>query len=380
MEFRDLKMQYQVLKTDIDAALLRVAASGQYIGGAELRALEEELAEYCGRRYCVSCANGTDALVLGLKALGIGEGDAVFVPDFTFFATAEAPCLCGAVPVFIDVEAESFNISAASLEREVRRVLREGKLRPACVIPVDLFGLPYDYEQIKAVAERYELKVIEDAAQGFGGRIGERRACSFGDLSTTSFFPAKPLGCYGDGGAVFTDDERVRDLLESLKVHGKGKEKYDNVRIGTNSRLDHIQAAVLRVKLRAFREYELAAVQDAAARYDRLLREAGLEKDLILPRVPEPFSSSYAQYTLRLRRSEVREALAEALKQRGIPTMVYYPKSMSRQTALLSYAGDSDCRTAQSLAEEVLSLPMHPYLKEEEQAQVVAALKDFFAD
>ncbi|MBQ2108265.1 MAG: DegT/DnrJ/EryC1/StrS family aminotransferase, partial [Bacteroidales bacterium] len=254
MEFRDLKQQYRVLQPQMDKAILDAVASGAYIMGKPVKELEAQLAEYVGVKHCLSCANGTDALTLALKAWGIGPGDAVFVPDFTFFSSAEVVPLEGATPVFVDVREETFNIDAADLQIAVEQVLAEGHLRPRVVVAVDLFGLPANYSAIRKVADKYGLLILEDGAQGFGGSIDGKRACSFGDIATTSFFPAKPVGCYGDGGAVFTDNDEWAGLIESYRVHGKGTFKYDNVRIGMNSRLDTVQAAVLQVKLKAFAE------------------------------------------------------------------------------------------------------------------------------
>ena len=363
MEFRDLKQQYRVLQKDMDKAVLEAMASGAYIMGPQVRELEKQLAEYVGVKHCLTCANGTDALTLALKAWGIGPGDAVFVPDFTFFSSAEVVSLEGATPVFVDVKEETFNLDAANLERAVQRVLADGRLAPKVVVAVDLFGLPADYSAIRAVADRYGLKILEDGAQGFGGSIEGKRACSFGDISTTSFFPAKPVGCYGDGGAVFTDNDEWAALIESYRVHGKGQFKYDNVRIGLNSRLDTVQAAVLLVKLKAFADYELDAVNVAAGRYTERLQ------GLATPVIPEGFRSSWAQYTLRLRDKDQRDALQAALKAEGIPSMVYYPKPMHLQTAFASILPGSTgnpCPVATSLCDRVLSLPMHPYLTEEQ--------------
>ena len=386
LEFRDLKKQYQVLKEDMDQAILNAVAGGAYIMGPQVKELERQLAEYVGVKHCLSCANGTDALTLALKAWGIGPGDAVFVPDFTFFSSAEVVPLEGATPVFVDVCEETFNIDAADLERAVKEVLAEGRLRPRVVVAVDLFGLPADYQAVRAVADRYGLLVLEDGAQGFGGTIQmadqvghddtvipgltgnlkSRRACSFGDISTTSFFPAKPLGCYGDGGAVFTDNDEWAALIESYRVHGKGSFKYDNVRIGLNSRLDTVQAAVLQVKLKAFADYELDAVNVAAEKYTALL------KDIVAtPVIPSGFRSSWAQYTIRLASRELRDMVQAALKAEGIPSMVYYPKPLHRQTAFAQTPGDV-CPVATSLCDRVLSLPMHPYITDE-QIEVVCA-------
>ena len=272
MQFRDLKKQYQVLKQDMDAALTDTAASAAFIMGKPVKELEAELAAYVGVKHCVSCANGTDALTLALKTWGIGKGDAVFVPDFTFFSSAEVVSLEGATPVFVDVDKDTFNLDAADLEEKIGETVAKGELTPKVIITVDLFGLPADYPRIRKIADTYRLLILEDGAQGFGGEISGKIACGFGDISTTSFFPAKPLGCYGDGGAVFTDNDEWAALLDSYRVHGKGQFKYDNVRIGMNSRLDTLQAAVLKIKLKAFREYEVADINRAAARYTEKLQ------------------------------------------------------------------------------------------------------------
>ena len=374
MEFRDLKHQYQVLKCDIDQAVLSAMASGTYIMGPQVKALEKELAEYVGVKHCLTCANGTDALTLALKAWGIGPGDAVFVPDFTFFSSAEVVSLEGATPVFVDVREDTFNLDAQDLERAIRKVIAEGRLTPKVIVAVDLFGLPADYMAIRAVADRYGLLILEDGAQGFGGsssvilseaKESSQRACSFGDISTTSFFPAKPLGCYGDGGAVFTDNDDWAALIESYRVHGKGTFKYDNVRIGMNSRLDTVQAAILQVKFSAFKEYELDAVNEAAVLYT-----SRLQGFVGTPVIPEGFRSSWAQYTIRLQDRVQRDAVQSALKAAGIPAMVYYPKPMHLQTAfstvIPSEAKESCCPVATSLCERVLSLPMHPYISAED--------------
>lgn len=372
MQFRDLKQQYQVLKEDMDQAMSEVLSAANFISGQQVKDLEAELAEYVGVKHCVTCANGTDALSLAMMAWDIGPGDAVFVPDFTFFSTGEIVSFAGATPVFVDVDLDTFNISVESLEQKIQEVLQEGKLTPKAVIPVDLFGLPADYIRVRKIADQYNLLVLEDGAQGFGGKIGEKVACSFGDLSTTSFFPAKPLGCYGDGGAVFTDDDAMAELLQSLRVHGKGTMKYDNVRIGLNSRLDTLQAAVLSVKLKAFREYEVEDINKVAKRYTELLD--GIVKT---PVVPEGFYSSWAQYTIQLDSRQERDGLQAKLKEEGIPSMIYYPKPMHRQQAFadLSFR-DEDYKNTNQLCETVLSLPMHPYLSEEEIERVVYVIKN----
>ena len=374
MEFRDLKQQYRRLQPEIDAAVRDVLASGAFIMGAPVRELEAQLAAYTGVKHCLACASGTDALTLALKALGVGPGDAVFVPDFTFFASAEVVALEGATPVFVDVREDTYNLDAADLERAVTATLAEGRWKPKAVIAVDLFGLPADFAAIRAVARKYGLYIVEDAAQGFGGSIGGRKACSFGDIAATSFFPAKPLGCYGDGGAVFTDNDELAALMGSLRIHGKGTDKYDNVRIGLNSRLDTLQAAILQVKLKAFAETELKAVQEAAAQYTSQLRA-----HVATPVTSAGFSSSWAQYTILLRNRSERDAVQAALKEAGIPAMVYYPKPMHLQTAFAGLAAVDTCPVATRLCGEVLSLPMHPYLTTEDINRVCGVIRPLVA-
>ena len=377
MQFRDLKQQYQVLKEDIDAAMVKVATDCNFISGAQVAELEKELAEYVGVKHCVTCANGTDALSIAMMVWDFGEGDAVFVPDFTFFSSGEIVSHCGATPVFVDVEKDTYNMSADSLEKAIKKVEDEGKLKPRAIVAVDLFGLPADFSKLKPIAEKYGLLILEDGAQGFGGRIGDSLACSFGDIATTSFFPAKPLGCYGDGGALFTDNDEWADLMRSIRVHGKGTMKYDNVRIGLNSRLDTIQAAILSVKLKAFKEYEVEAVNKAAEQYTALLKDT-----VTVPVVPEGFYSSWAQYTIQLKDREQREKLQQVLKDNGIPSMIYYPKPMHKQLAFGLATADGacdygfDCSTTESLCDTVLSLPMHPYLKEEEIRKVAEVVRE----
>lgn len=370
MQFRDLKYQYQVLKKEIDEAMLTVASDCNFISGRQVRNLEDDLAEYVGVKHCISCANGTDALSIVMMAWGIKEGDAVFVPDFTFFSTGEIVSFCGATPVFVDVDMDTYNMSVNSLENKIKDIVSEGKLIPKVVIPVDLFGLPADYDGIRKIANKYNLLVLEDGAQGFGGRIGDRRACSFGDISTTSFFPAKPLGCYGDGGAIFTDDDDVAALIRSISVHGKGTMKYDNVRIGVNSRLDTIQAAILSVKLRAFKKYELDSINKAADKYSSLLK--GIVK---IPVIPDGFYSSWAQYTIQLESREQRENIQKKLKEKDIPSMVYYPKPMHQQQAFADFKFEySDYINTACLCDTVLSIPIHPYLTEEDSERVVSVI------
>ena len=372
MEFRDLKRQYQVLKPQMDAAMLEVAENCNFISGKQVTELEQQLAEYVGVKHCVTCGNGTDALTLVMMAWDIKAGDAVFVPTFTFFASAEVVAFEGATPVFVDVDERTFNVDPVKLEEAIEQVKKEGKLTPRAVIAVDLFGQPADYTKIEEICKKHGLLLLEDGAQGFGGKIGDRTACSFGDAAATSFFPAKPLGCYGDGGAVFTNDDEMADYMRSIRVHGKSPaDKYDNLRIGLNSRLDTIQAAVLKVKFQAFKDHELESVNRAAKLYDEYLGNV-----VKTPVVPEGFYSSWAQYTLILDSKEQRTHLQKELKEQGIPTMVYYPKPMHLQGAFadLGYK-KGNFPVAESLCERVLSLPMHPYLNEEDIRFVANAVK-----
>lgn len=373
MEFRDLKKQYQELKPQIDAAMKRVCQTADFISGTEVKELEYMLAEYTGVKHCITCANGTDALTLALMAWNIGRGDAVFVPDFTFFASGETVAFEGATPVFVDVDQQTYNMDPVKLEEAILKVKKEGKLVPRVIVTVDLFGLPADYEAIRTIADKYGLKILEDGAQGFGGEINGKRACSFGDISTTSFFPAKPLGCYGDGGAIFTDDDEVDAYLRSIRVHGKGSFKYDNVRIGWNSRLDTLQAAILLPKLHAFIKYERDAVNKAAARYTELLGDA-----VVTPVVGEKYISSWAQYCIQLKDEAERDALQAYLKEQGIPTMIYYPKPMHCQEAFAGMVFDEDeFQVSDRLCRTVLELPMHPYLEEEEISFIAQHILDF---
>ena len=363
MQFRDLHRQYDAMRAEMDDALLGAARSGAYIMGQQVAEIEKQLADYVGVKHCITCANGTDALSLALMALGIGPGDAVFVPDFTFFATAEAVAMVGATPIFVDVDKETYNIDVADLNEKYYDIL-EGDLIPSAVIAVDLFGQPANYHRLYELCQGLALNLIEDGAQGFGGHICGQRNCSFGDIATTSFFPAKPLGCYGDGGALFTDSDEWDERLRSLRVHGKGKDKYDNVRLGINSRLDTLQAAVLQVKMRHFDE-ELEAVNRVAAKYNDLLQ--GKVKT---PVVPEGYLSSWAQYTIQV---ENRDELQARLKAAGIPSMVYYPRTMSQQTAF-AYLGQNPCPVAERLTKTVLSLPMHPYMTDDEIEQITSLI------
>lgn len=376
MEFRDLKKQYQVLKNDIDTAVQSCCTNAQFIGGAPVKELEKALAEYVGVKHCITCANGTDALSLAVMAWGIGEGDAVFVPDFTYFASGEIVSFEGAAPIFVDVCKDTYNIDPDKLEKAIIKAKNEGKYKLKAVVAVDLFGQPADFDKIRAICDKYDLLLLEDGAQGFGGRYKGKTACSFGDISTTSFFPAKPLGCYGDGGAVFTDNDEWADLIRSYAVHGKGSSKYDNVRVGVNSRLDTIQAALLSVKFDAFRNYELEDINKVAAKYTELFTAAGAqEKGLVLPIIEDGFYSSWAQYTVQLPEGANRDKIQSEMKALGIPTMIYYIKPMHCQGAFEGTdSAVADCEVTEQICGSVLSLPLDPYKSDDDVKLVVDSL------
>ena len=372
MEFRDLKKQYQVLKPQIDAAMAEVVTSAHFISGPQVAALEQKLAAYVGVKHCITCGNGTDALTLALMAWGVGPGDAVFVPDFTFFSSGECPAYEGATPIFVDVSPYTYNMDPEKLQQAIEQVRAEGEYTPKAVEAVDLFGQPADYDRILPLCKQYGLLLLEDGAQGFGGSLHGKMACSFGDIGTTSFFPAKPLGCYGDGGAIFTDNDDWAALIRSLAVHGKsGQDKYNNIRLGMNSRLDTLQAAVLDVRFEAFQKYELEAVNRVATWYTEALQGSGL----VLPEVRPGFVSSWAQYTVQLPQGTDRAAVQATLKAQGIPTMVYYAKPMHLQGAFAgTRSAEAFYPVTEQLCETVLSLPLHPYMEQVQVLEVVRAL------
>jgi UDP-2-acetamido-2-deoxy-ribo-hexuluronate aminotransferase len=374
MEFFNPKSQYQQLKKEIDTAIANVLEKGNYILGQEVKVLENRLADYIGVAHCITVANGTDALLIPLMAWDIGTGDAVFVPSFTFMSTAEVVNFRGATPVFTDIDPDTFNINPDSLEAAIKETIKIGELNPKVIIPVDLFGLSSDYDRIVPIAEKYGLKILEDSAQGFGGSINSKKAGSFGDVATTSFFPSKPLGCYGDGGAIFTNDDELAELCRSIRVHGKGIDKYDNVRIGLNSRLDTIQAAILLPKFKAFKEYELTDRNKWANLYSTLLKEI-----VKVPFIPDGYESSWAQYTIQSKSKEERDILQFFLKNKGIPTMIYYKKPLHLQGAYsdLGYKL-GDFPVSEKMSDCVLSLPMHPYLEEAQVRSICGEIKYFF--
>lgn len=368
MQFIDLKAQYQALKTEINSNIQSVLNSAQFIGGPYVKELEIQLAAFAGRRHCVTCANGTDALQLAFMAAGVGEGDAVFCPDMTFVSSAEPAKMFGAASVFCDILPDTYCLDFKSLERQVKAVLAEGKLTPKAVVAVDILGNPCDYTTITSVCEKYSLTLIEDAAQSFGASYKGKRACSFGRIATTSFFPAKPLGCYGDGGAIFTDDDEIAALFRSLCVHGKGPGgKYDNILVGMNSRLDNLQAAILLPKLKALKDYELDRRQSIAGRYNTAF--AG---KFVTPFIAEGCISVYAQYALLAEDSLQRDRIVSHLTEKGIPNMIYYPKP---QHILPVFRNEprygEEFKNANDYCARTFSLPMHPYLSEAEQDKVI---------
>jgi dTDP-4-amino-4,6-dideoxygalactose transaminase len=368
MQFVDLAAQYAAHKHAIDTAIADVLQHGRFIMGPEVGRLEEELCAFTGARHTIGCSSGTDALLMIMMAEGVGPGDAVFVPSFTFTATAEVPLLLGATPVFVDVDEDSFNMDVDDLERSIAAVMAEGRLRVRGILATDLFGLPADYARIDALAEAHGLTVWADAAQSMGAADGARRVGVLSRATATSFFPAKPLGCYGDGGAVFTDDDALADVMRSIRAHGKGGEKYDIQRVGLNARLDTIQAAVLLAKLPHFAD-EIKARESVAQAYDARLGNA-----VKTPACREGTQSAWAQYTIRLP-ADRRDATAAAMKEKGVPSAVYYPMPMHLQTAYKRLgAGPGSLPISEKLAGEVLSLPMHPYLSESEIDQVCDAV------
>lgn len=363
MQFHDLAAQYRALKNEIDAGIQQVIEGGHFILGEQVTQLEQELAQDVGRAYCISCGNGTDALVLLMMLWGVGPGDAVFAPDFTYFASAGCASTVGATLFPVDIDLNTFNMSPEALEAAIERVERQNQYRPRVVVAVDLFGQPAPYDAICAIAKKHGMLVLEDGAQGYGGSIRGKQACSFGDGAITSFFPAKPLGCYGDGGAVFVDRLAEDEELRSLRANGRSaQDKYDNRRIGMNSRLDTLQATVLLPKLHALRQYELQALNAAAHKYTQAL--AGRVQT---PAVPEGYVSSWAQYSILLSDRRERDSVQKRLKEQGVPSMVYYPRGIHQQTA---YADrqfpDEWFPAALSACQRVLALPMHPYLTDED--------------
>ncbi|MFI3116236.1 MAG: DegT/DnrJ/EryC1/StrS aminotransferase family protein [Clostridia bacterium] len=374
MQFIDLKAQYQKLKTDINHEIQNVLDSASFIMGKEVSEFETMLSEFTSMKHSITCANGTDALQMVFMAYEIGQGDAVFCPDITFIASVEPACMLGATPVFCDIEMDTYNLCPKSLEEQIKNVISKGKHKPRAVVAVDFLGNPCKYDEITSICKKYDLLLIEDSAQGFGSIYKNKKACTFGDISTTSFFPAKPLGCYGDGGAIFTNNDEIADILTSIRVHGKGASKYENVRVGVNSRLDTIQAGILKVKLKAFENFEVDARQNVAKRYDNAFKN-----HFVTPFVDENSQSIYAQYALLAKNEEERDKIIKHLTENNIPNMVYYPYP---QHVLEVYKGniynDIDFKNSIEYCKRTFSLPMHPYLEVEEQNLIINTVLEGF--
>lgn len=369
MQFIDLNQQYRKIEEDMNGRIHKVLEHQHFIMGPEIQEMEKKLAAFTGRKYAFSCSSGTDALIIPLMAMELSKTDAVFVPSFTFFSSGECVALVGATPVFVDCD-ETYNISPEKLREAIKKVKEEGKLTPKGIIPVDLFGLPADYDEILSIAEEYHLFVLEDAAQGFGGEYKGKKAGSFGEVSTTSFFPAKPLGCYGDGGAIFTDDDDLADKIHSIRVHGQGTSRYDNIRIGLNARMDTIQAAVILSKLEIFEE-EIRQRQKIAKQYSEELQDC-----FRLPVIPDDCLSAWAQFTLQAKDEEQRNFIIQKMKEFDIPIMVYYILPLHMQTAFkyLNY-NEKDLPVCAEFCKKVFSVPMHPYLSEDDVSFICDKLK-----
>lgn len=371
MQFIDLHRQYNLIDKKIKNGLLNVLDHKRFIMGTEINDLEARLAEYVGVKHVICCASGTDALVIPLRAYGISKKDAVFVPSFTFFASAESISLAGGTPVFVDCEKDTYNMSVESLKKAIAHVKAEGKLNPRGIIAVDLFGLPANFQEISEIAKQNNMFLLEDGAQGFGGKIGDKRACSFGDVAATSFFPAKPLGCYGDGGAIFTNDDELANKINSIHIHGQGFDKYDNIRLGLNSRLDTIQAVVLDAKLDIFNE-ELEKRNIVAKKYMDYL------KDIVeIPIVTENFYSCWAQFTVKVKPEQSRAEVINKINKANIPTAIYYPIPIHLSSAYKEIAAEQiELPNTEDISKRVFSIPMHPYITDDEIKEICKAVKD----
>jgi UDP-2-acetamido-2-deoxy-ribo-hexuluronate aminotransferase len=383
MDFIDLAKQQHRIRDKIEANIKTVLAHGKYIMGPEIKALEEKLAEFVGVRHAIACSSGTDALLLALMAYGVGPGDAIITSPFTFIATAEVIALLGATPVFVDIDPVTFNLDPKHVGKAIQ-ALKNGpggyplprkkglSLTPKGVIPVDLFGLPADYDSINSVSRQHGLFIIQDAAQSFGAQYKGKKVCSLGDIGCTSFFPAKPLGCYGDGGMCFTNDKHLDEVMRSLSVHGQGSHKYENVRIGINGRLDTFQAAILLAKFEIFPE-EISMRDKVAGNYAKLLSNGNAK--VVVPRVPSQYSSVWAQYSILAKDEHHRSELQARLKDAGVPTAIYYPKPLHLQTAFqyLGYKA-GDFPVSEDAASRIFSIPMHPYLPSKDQERITEAL------
>jgi len=368
MQFIDLLSQQEFIRDKIDKRIKTVLDHGKYIMGPEVEELEEKLADFVGVRYCITCSSGTDALLMPLMAKNVGYGDAVLTTPFSYIATAEVISLLGATPIFLDIYPNTYNIDPSNIEKGINLANKKG-LTPKAIIPVDLFGLPARYRMIKNEAKKYNLFILEDGAQGFGGSIRNQKACSFGDVAATSFFPAKPLGCYGDGGAIFTDNDELANIIRSIRVHGSGKNKYDNIRIGINGRLDTIQAAILLEKLKIF-EYEVILRNKVASYYNK-----NKINEIDFSFIPKGYESSWAQFSLRAKSKNIRKDIILKLKDMGIPSMIYYGKPLHLQRAFnkLEYK-KGDFPISEEISDTIFSIPMHPYLNKEKQDKVLQAL------
>ncbi len=372
MQFIDLKAQYATLKVEINNKIQDALDNGQYIMGKHVMELEDQLAKYIDVKHCITCANGTDALQMAFMYYKIGMGDAIFCPDITFIASVEPACMLGATPVFCNIDKDTYNLCPESLERRIIEVKEKGLHMPKAVVAVDFLGNPAAYNEINTICEKHKLILIEDAAQGFGAEYNGKKCGSFGDVATTSFFPAKPLGCYGDGGAIFTDNDEIADVLRSIRVHGKGASKYDNIRVGVNSRLDTIQAAILQVKLQAFIDFEFEARQKVAMRYNEAFKDK-----FKTPYVSDNCKSVYAQYALLCNNKEQRDALIDRLNANSIPNMVYYP---TPQHKLKVYEdniyNNAEFSVSDDYCDRTISLPMHPYLNVKEQDVIIGEINE----
>ena len=371
MEFINLKAQYSRIKKTVDSSIDNVLSHGKYIMGPEVELLETQLKEYVDSKYSISCSSGTDALLMALLALDVKPGDAIITTPFTFIATAEVVSLLGATPVFVDIDPKTFNINSSLIEDKIDEVYSKTNLNIKAIIPVNIFGLPCDYDKIKSISNKYNIEIIEDAAQSFGAEYKNQKSCSLSDLSCTSFFPAKPLGCYGDGGAIFTNDSVLNDKLCSIRVHGKGNHKYDNINIGINGRLDTIQAAVLIEKLKIFND-EIEQRQTVAKKYNDCLKDY-----FDLQYIPKDYKSAWAQFCLLAEDSLSREKIINYLSDKNIPTAIYYPKPLHMQEAfskLLNVDLDNSFNITEDISSRIFSIPMHPYLSDDEIGQICTAL------
>lgn len=368
MEFNNLKRQYKILKKEIDEHIAEIMADARFLNGEEIKELEKKLADYVGTKYCVSCGSGTDALMLSFLVYGVGKGDAIFCPDMTYIASVDPGCIIGASPVFVDIDSKTYNMDPRKLEEAILKVKKEGKLKAKAVVAVDFLGNPAALDEISEICKKHDVILIEDAAQSFGSTYKGKKCGAFGDIACTSFFPTKPLGCYGDGGAIFTNDEEIVKLLESYKAHGKGKEKYDNIRIGIGSRINTIQAAVLLHKFDLF-DKELETRQNIAKKYDDSLKDI-----LEIQELEEGAKSAYAQYAVLARNNEERNYIIEKLKENEIPAMIYYPKGMHKMKVFEEFS-EGDFTNSDRYADCNICIPFSPYLREDEQELVIETIR-----